>query len=75
MPRTPISNHLVHKLDDVGRNAKLFDDFVSLVNLDSPELREIVAANLLEKIRQKVLENGEFKLPFGLIVTEAESKK
>lgn len=73
--RTPIPNHLVHKLDDVERNAKLFDDFVSLVNLDPPELREIIAASLLEQIRQKVLENGKFKLPFGLIVTEAENKK
>ncbi|OGM96287.1 MAG: hypothetical protein A3B86_04050 [Candidatus Yanofskybacteria bacterium RIFCSPHIGHO2_02_FULL_38_22b] len=68
MSRTPIPDGLIHKAEDVEENGRLFDAFVSLVELDSPELRQVVAANLLEKIRLKIIEDGEFKLPLGLVV-------
>lgn len=71
MSRTPVPDHLIHKSKDVKENARLFDDFVSLIDLDPPELREVVAASLLEKIRQKVLEDGELKLPLGLIIKQS----
>ena len=75
MSRTPIPDNLIHKPANTEENAKLFDDFVSLVEvapvlveLTDRELQETIASNLLEKIRQKVSEDGEVKLPFGLII-------
>ena len=75
MPRTPISTNLIHNTSETEENAKLFDGFASLlevsslsVELTEKELQEIISSNLLEKIRRKVSEEGEFKLPFGLVV-------
>lgn len=84
MPKTPVPDSLIHKPEEVEENAKLFDDFASLVEvtpwligLTQKELRGMIASNLLEKLRQKVSEDGEFKLPFGLVIksnrTEANS--
>jgi len=75
MSRTPIPDHLIHKPMEVEENAILFDAFASLievtpsvVKLTTEELRGTIAANLLQVIRQKVSEEGELKLPFGLII-------
>lgn len=68
MFRTPIPNNLVHKPADVEANAKLFDAFVDLVKSTSDIEPEIAASNLLERIRHRVSEEGEVKLPFGLVV-------
>lgn len=77
MSRTPIPDHLIHKPADIEENAKLFDAFASLVEvtpslikLTKKELKAMIASNLLEKIRQKVIENGEVKLPFGLVIKQ-----
>ena len=73
MSRTPIPDHLIHKSIEVAENAKLFDEFVSLLeSIPDRESREITASTLFEKIRQKVSKEGEVKLPFGLVIKAAD---
>ena len=73
MSRTPIPDHLIHKSIEVAKNGKLFDEFVSLLgSIRDRESREITAANLLERIRRKVLKKGKVKLPFGLVIKAAD---
>jgi hypothetical protein len=52
------------------QNAKLFDEFVRLVDSRPNPDAEIFASNLLENIRLKVQGDGKFSLPFGLVITE-----
>jgi hypothetical protein len=66
--RIPIPDHLIHKPEEVEENARLFDVLVSLIEFGDDESRQIIASTLLEKIRQRVLIEGEIKLPFGLII-------
>lgn len=75
MARTPIPENMIHKPEEVAENSKLFDIFVNLIpenNLalfeDFQEVRELIASELLENIRQKVEREGKVILPFGLIV-------
>ncbi|MDO8571483.1 MAG: hypothetical protein Q7R79_02295 [bacterium] len=75
MPRTPIPDGLIHKPAEVEENAKLFDTFAELIevapfliDLTQKELQATIASNLIEKLRRKVSEEGEVKLPFGLVV-------
>ena len=68
MSKTPIAEHLIHKPEEVEENGRLFDAFVGLIELEFSDMRQLVAANFLEKIRQVVLKDGEFKLPLGLVV-------
>lgn len=77
MSRTPIPDNLIHKHAEVEENAKLFDTFASLleitpslVELTRKELQTTIASNLVEMIRRKVSEDGEVKLPFGLIIKQ-----
>lgn len=70
MSRTPIPDGIIHKPADVEANAKLFDTFVDLVKSTSNVEPEIAALNLLERIQHKVSEDGEIKLPFGLIIKQ-----
>lgn len=75
MSRTPISEYLIHKPEEVTETSELFDAFVNLVpenNLDLfedfREIRELMVSQLLENMRQKVEREGEVLLPFGLVV-------
>jgi hypothetical protein len=67
MSSTPIPDHLTHKPKEVDENARLFDAFVELIDLWAPD-REILVSHLMEKIRRKVISEGEMKLPFGLVI-------
>ena len=71
--RTKIPGRLVHKLDEVGKNAKLFDEFVSLLDfIPDRESRKITASRLFENIRNQVLKDGKVKLPFDMIIKIAD---
>lgn len=75
MSRIPVPEHLIHKLEEVKENAKRFDAFVNLIPendliffKDFREVREFIASQTLENIRQKVEKEGRVFLPFGLVV-------